>query len=535
MSEVTISKTDTRFDWLLSPLTVLISMAIGVMIGIYQKDVAVLIAPFGDIYLSLLQMCILPVLICAVASSLGELVKSHESKRSIGSMVLVFSIGLILTSGAGILAGIIGQPGTGLGEDTQAVLGQLVHKSSIGLDIEMFFFEENPLSQASPSLLNFFVGIVPSNIMESMTNGNNLQVLFFAIVLGVAAGFIPGRHSDSLLLMLSSIYLAFSKVIKWAMYILPFGLCCLMADQVSRVGPEILIAMTKFVIVFVTCGISIVVICTIIIWKYSGKGFVEVIVGLKEPIIIALGTRNSLATIPSSLDALHTKLKFDKTKTNLLVPLGVTICRYGSVVYFSLATMFVAQLYDSPLDFHAYVIILIGSILAGMATSGASGVLTLAMMLLVLEPLGLPFEAVLVLFIAIDPIVDPLRTLLIVYVACASSAIISGREVYKNPDRVYFEDESCFFESDAGIFTVISIDSHHIHCLSSTPLESESTSLQGALKYSDSSLGQFHCRVIHQKIRADDLTEYTFEVIGDHISVDTFIATTTTNKYAEVV
>ena len=72
------------------------------------------IAPFGNIYLSLLQMCILPVLVCAVASSLGKLVKSSNSRKSLGSMVRVFAVVLVLMSSVGILAGLIGQPGSGL-------------------------------------------------------------------------------------------------------------------------------------------------------------------------------------------------------------------------------------------------------------------------------------------------------------------------------------------------------------------------------------------------------------------------------------
>lgn len=533
MSDITIDKLRSRFDWLLSPYSIIVSMTVGVLIGVYQKDIALAIAPFGNIYLALLQMCILPVLVCAVASSLGELVKSNGSNKSIGSMVLVFSVGLIVMSAVGILAGLIGQPGAGLDQETQAVLGQLVQKSGTGADLEMFFFQENPLPQGTPSFLNFFVDIIPSNVMESMAAGNNLQVLFFAIILGIATGFIPNHQSSHLLLVLEGVYLAFSKVIKWAMYILPFGLCCLMAEQVAKVGPEILMSMTKFIVVFVICALAIFVVCTVIIWRCSGKCFFETIAGLKEPIIIALGTRNSLATIPSALDALATKLQFDKTKTNLMVPLGVTICRYGSVIYFSLATMFVAQLYDTPLDAQAYAIILIGSIFAGMATSGASGVLTLAMMLLVLEPLGLPFEAVLVLFIAIDPIIDPLRTLLIVYVACATSALISGKEAYQN-DCLRFEDDTdCKFTVGAIELSVISLDAKHIVCLSNTPIESIGALNSGVLKYAGVDVGHYKFRVKQANERSNGMLEVEMVVTEGVVDMDCFI--NHINELAEAV
>ncbi len=524
MSETENRNSWFNAEWFLSPWAILISMVLGILIGGYQKGWAAVIAPFGKIYLSLLQMCILPVLLSAVASSLGGLVKSNETQGSIKRMVIVFSIGLFLASSFGIIAGVIGQPGKGLNQETQAVLGQIVQKSGAGQDLEIFFFQDNPVKESAPSLLDFFVKIIPSNVIESMSNGKNLQVLFFAVILGIASGFIPQRQSDSLLLLLEGTYLAFSKVIKWAMYILPFGLCCLMADQVSQIGMEILMAMTKFVLVFTVCGVLILISCTIIIWQCSGKKIYDVIVGLKEPVIIALGTRSSLATIPSALAALHTKLGFDKTNTNLLVPLGVTICRYGSIIYFAIATIFIAQLYDAQLGVQGYIIVLIGSILAGMATSGATGVLTLSMMLLVLEPLGLPFEAVLVLFIAIDPIIDPLRTLLIVYAACATSALISGKDKYIDLDRVYFEGDDCIFTTDSEELKVVNINSFGIACVNQNQIEPDKKIYNGVLKYRNITIGNYNYQIARVEKQKNNTYEIGLKIIDDLINIENIVS-----------
>jgi len=120
-------------------------------------------------------------------------------------------------------------------------------------------------------------------------------------------------------------------------------------------------------------------------------------------------------------------LNFDENDPCLLLPLGITVGRFGNVLFFSLAAVFVAQLYELPLGPSECTSILLCGALAGMATSGASGAVTLAMIMIVLEPLRLPWEAVLALFIAIDPIVDPMRTLLIVYPSCAFTAMLSER------------------------------------------------------------------------------------------------------------
>jgi len=498
MSESRVDAFRFKLEWLLSPWTILVSMSIGIAIGVFSKNTAAAIAPVGNIYLALLQMCILPILLSAVASSLGGLVRSKKTKGSIKHIVVVLATGLVLTSLIGVVCGLIGRPGQGLGEETMDVLGNLVHESESDIDLEMFFFIDMPDPDAGPSLVNFLQEIIPPNVMASMTNGRNLQVLFFAVTLGIASGFIPKRKSDSLLNLLEGIYLAFSKVISWAMYILPIGLCCLIAEQVSQIGVDILLAMTKFVAVFTVCCILIFVISTITIWQCSKRRLTEVLSGMKDTIIIALATRSSLATIPSALDAMHTKLGFDKTNTNLIVPLGITICRFGSIVYFAVATIFVAQLYNAHLGVQGLFIALVGSILAGMATSGATGVLTLTMMLLVFEPLGLPFEAVLVLFIAIDPIVDPLRTLIIVYPACASSALISGQEQHISTERIYFDDMNCIFTESSGIrCTVLNISPFGIACVyeGDKKFESDGSVQKGTLVYKDIAIGDYNYEV----------------------------------------
>jgi proton glutamate symport protein len=174
---------------------------------------------------------------------------------------------------------------------------------------------------------------------------------------------------------------------------------------------------------FYLAALLVFAVNTLIIWRRSGGTLLSAISRLKEPLIIALGTRNSLATLPSAINAVHEKLGFEKTGTQLILPLATLIGRFGNVLYFALAAMFVAQLYDAPLGVGGLLFAVIGAILAGMATSGSTGILTLAMVTIVLEPMGLPVEAALVLLMAIDPICDPPRTLTIVHTSCAVTTL----------------------------------------------------------------------------------------------------------------
>jgi proton glutamate symport protein len=438
------SKRTFKADFLLSPWAILIGMAFGIYIGAFYKntDVLPIMSGIGDTYLSLLQMCILPVLLSAVASSLGSLIRSKNSKKCIKMMVVTLAGALLLASMLGILGGMWGRPGSSLDSNTKTMMGKLLEKSETSLDLEMNFFGENPPENQEASLVNFFKKIVTPNIFDSLSKSHNLQVLFFAIIVGLAAGTIRKDAADSLLSVLEAVYLTFSQIIRWAMYLLPFGICCLVAKQLAEMGLDILMSMAKFIILFYACCIIFFIINTIIIWRKSGQPLFKVLSKLEKPIFIALGTRSSLATIPSAISAMADNLKFNATNTKLILPLGITIGRFGNVLYFALGAIFVSQLYNTELCWQCYLLIAVGSILAGMATSGSTGVLTLAMMCIVLEPLQLPLEAVLVLFIAIDPIVDPMRSLTIVYPSCAITALVAGKEEGEENKPKPSEDKS---------------------------------------------------------------------------------------------
>ncbi len=191
--------------------------------------------------------------------------------------------------------------------------------------------------------------------------------------------------------------------------------------------------MLRFVLVAILTFVIIYILSTLVIWRQTHLSPFAVFSQLKEPAFLALATSSSLACIPSAISALTDGLGFDRQTTQLVTPLSITLCRFGSVIYFALAALFVAQLYNKDLSGEQLAIVTVLSILAGMATSGATGVLTLTMLDIVLNPLRLPLEAVLVLFIAIDPILDPFRTLGIVHTGIAATALVAKSEPQRQP------------------------------------------------------------------------------------------------------
>lgn len=410
------------FEPLRSVWAILLGACAGAYIGLFKQEYVDYVEPFGKMYLDILKMCILPILMSAISLSIGRLVNNHSDAAYLKKMIMVFLVSSFLASVIGMFAGVIGQPGKNLDSDSMAALGSIIQDSGEP-DLEVSLFDPYEDSQDNSLLQNFFYNMVPDNIFNALSSGSNLKVLFFALLFGVALGTLKKNISDNLLGMLETVYATFARIVQWLMYLLPFGLCGLVALNLSMVGVGVLVAMMKFVPIAILTFASLFIISSLVMWSRTGS-FMRPLQALKEPMLIALGTSNGLACLPVSLTAMHKSLGYEKQVVDLVIPLTFTLCRIGPTIYFALATMFVVQLYNIELSVDGLVMVVVGSILAGMATAGSSGIALLTMLGLVLEPLGLPLDAVIILFIVIDPIIAPFRVLAIVHTACAITTVI---------------------------------------------------------------------------------------------------------------
>jgi proton glutamate symport protein len=427
------------------PVTILAGVAVGVVIGLCNGrisallgigDFAKIIAIPGQLYLFYLQMTVIPIIVTAISSSLGKLMRNKSSSGLIRRIVIAFVVCMIAMALIGMATGIIGKPGAGLDEDTRSLLANLIAKadnsgsSGDALEISLSSgLESGGALSSRPSLGNFFRDLIPSNIFQALTTGSTMAIVFFSIIFGVAIGFLKEESASMLISLFAAVFEAFQRLINWSLYLLPFGLVCLMAGQIAAVGPQIFMAMSKFIILYGIGTAVIFVISSVVMWARSGiANPLRVFSFLFEPILLAFATRNSMATLPSAITCLDKKMRFNHTSVNLTLPLGMTLGRFGNIFYFAVATFFVVQIYGTQLEPMHYALIFLGVVFGGTATAGASGIVTLSMLSIVLNPLSLPLEAVLVIFMAIDPIIDPFRTFLIVYVNMAATTLIAKRD-----------------------------------------------------------------------------------------------------------
>jgi Na+/H+-dicarboxylate symporter len=306
-------------------------------------------------------------------------------------------------------------------------LGVLVNDKDSSTDLNITLHEPMPVEPVV-SAGKMAEKFIPENIFNTLNNGESLKIVIFCLIFGVALGHLKTEGQKMLVEVLKSIQQASISIFKFLNYFLPIALLAMISSQVGKVGVGIFLTMFDFVFQQFIGGLLVVIAGTVVIWMRSGLSLMTVIRETKETLIVAVSSRSSLACIPYAQEALH-KLHFDKGGVELTVPLSFTVNRIGSIVYYAIATVFIANIYDAPLGLTGLLVVLFGSILAGLASAGTTGILTVATVAVVCDLLKLPSEAVLVLLIAVDPLMDMIRTASHVHGNVAVTAFVCDKEV----------------------------------------------------------------------------------------------------------
>ena len=235
-----------RAAMLKHPLVILLSIIVGIVLGILAKDVAKMLAPVGNLYLFFIQMSVYPILVSAIVSGLARLIKARSAGGNLLRMMIVFITCMLIASVFGLLSGLVGEPGHDLDEQAKQVLGQLINQNDRNvLELSLSDPAGDPVVH-QVDFWNFLRMLVPPNIFQALDQGLALQIVFFSIIFGIALGSIRSEASDLLINIMLSVLETFQRLVAWSLYGLPFALVCLIATQVASVGVEIFSAMLKF-------------------------------------------------------------------------------------------------------------------------------------------------------------------------------------------------------------------------------------------------------------------------------------------------
>ncbi len=364
--------------------------------------------PLGDIFINLIKMLVVPLVfatLVAGAAAVGDV--SRLGKIAIKSLIY-YTVTTVFAVSIGLIVANILQPGSG---------------------VEISQNASNTISVAPPSLLSVFMGIIPTNPVKSMTDGNMLQIIFFAVFLGVAISSLGSKHNH-IHQFFDSLAEAMLKLTSMVMMYAPIGVFGLLTYAVGTYGAEVLLPLLKLIMVmFVACIIHICIIYLPCI-KYSGVPLKKFFKELTSTILVAFSSASSAAALSSNLQSVQ-RLGASRPVSSFLIPLGNTINMDGTAIYMGVCSIFAATFFGIDLTFDKQILIVIIAMLASVGTMGVPGA-GVIMISMVFTQVGIPLEAI-ALIAGIDRVLDMMRTTLNVLGDATGALTVSKAENDMHP------------------------------------------------------------------------------------------------------
>lgn len=363
----------------------LLALLLGLILGFFLKDNAIYLKPLGDTFLKLLKMMIVPLIFISLIHSIINL----KNTTKLGGIALKSIIWFVITN---IIAIIL------------TIIGGVIVKPGIGITITNNFMPQ--VTRAPSSLLDTLLNIIPSNPLQAFVEGNVLQVLFLAIILGLALIKIPGDKTATYNVIDNANNLVI-YIIRIIMELMPLGIFALLAYSTSVLGLTLLIKLAKFaLLLIVLCAIQMFIVYSLLLKMYGFK-VISFFKDALETIIVSFSTASSSATLPTNILSAK-KMGISEEVRTFVLPLGTAINTNGSSMHQALIAIFIAQMVGFHLEFYHYFIIIVTTLISSLGTAGIPGV-GLIMVTIVLNTLGLPIEGVAIVA-GIDRLLDMVRT-----------------------------------------------------------------------------------------------------------------------------
>ncbi|RXK01085.1 dicarboxylate/amino acid:cation symporter [Arcobacter sp. CECT 8986] len=388
---------------------IIIAMIIGVIVGLLMKEDASMFAPLGTIFIHLIKMLVVPLIAISIISGAAS-IGGTSSAGKIG--VSTFAFFLITSAFAVALA-------LGMGE---------YFKPGIGVDlssVKHMFSNEYADKGGIPGFFETITGIIPTNVFQSLTDANILQILFFCLFLGIAISRLEKEKSAPLLNGLNALVEAFIWMINIVMKFAPIGVFGLMADAIGTFGFDVLKLITNLVVVYM---IAILIFGFLffpaLVKLFSSTSPKKFISAMKKPQTVALSTASSMGTLPVTMEVCEDELKVSKSTSSFVLPLGATINMSGNAIYYGLVAIFFAQVFHVDLGFPEYGAIILTATIGAIGQAGVPGPSFLVVAVLLAA--NIPIEGLPLLF-ALDRIFDMTRTALNITGDAACAVIVDDK------------------------------------------------------------------------------------------------------------
>lgn len=361
------------------------------------------IKPFGTIFLNLVKFIVVPIVLFSIMCG----IISMSDIRKVGVIGLKTVVFYLCTTAFAVTIGLIGG---------NLFKGMFPVVATTDLAYE---------ASASTSFMDTLVNIFPSNFFKPLVEGNMLQVIVMAILMGFSI-ILVGEKNVRVVAAFNDLNDIFMKCMELILKLSPIGVFCLLCPIIATNGPAIIGSLAMVLLTAYICYIvHAAVVYSLTVKTMGGMSPVKFFKGMMPAIMFAFSSASSVGTLPINLDCTQ-KLGAKKEVASFVLPLGATINMDGTAIYQGVCAIFIASCYGIQLTLPQMLTIVLTATLASIGTAGVPGA-GMVMLAMVLTSVGLPVDGI-ALVAGVDRIFDMGRTTVNITGDAACAIVVSNME-----------------------------------------------------------------------------------------------------------
>ena len=391
-------------------------MVLGILFGFIMNSiiggkgfVSDWISPFGEIFINLLKLIAVPLILASLIKGISDL-KDISKIKTMGLRTIIIYVGTTL------IAIIIGltivntiQPGVGMSEATIEKI-KLKYENDAGVKDKLV----KASAQQNTGPLQPLIDIFPTNIIKSLGEAKMLQIIFFALFVGISLLLIPEEKATPLVKFFDSLNEVVMKMVDLIMLFAPYAVFALMANVIIAFDDtEILLKLLQYAFCVVGGLVLMIGFYLILVKVYAKKSPLWFLKQISPAQLLAFSTSSSAATLPVTMERVEEHLGVDKEVSGFVLPVGATVNMDGTSLYQGIAAVFIMQvIWPEGLTFTNQLVIIATALLASIGSAAVPSA-GMVMLVIVLESIGFPPELLpigLALIFAVDRPLDMCRT-----------------------------------------------------------------------------------------------------------------------------
>ena len=407
---------------------IIIGMILGVIYGLIASKMGWLdftnnwIKPWGIIFVNLLKLIAVPLVFASLVKGVASLSDISRLSRIGGKTIAFYLTTTVIAVTIGLLLVNIVNPGADFDKDDIQLNASSEEGASVKITAAEGVKEEGPLQ--------FVVDIVPTNIFESASNNSNmLQVIFFAILFGIAIVMLPKERTVYVKGFFDGINDIILEIVDLIMLAAPYGVFALLGGLVVDFGASaaLFIALGKYSLT-VIAGLFLMacLVYPLILSIFTKVKYFNFFKGISPAQMLAFSTSSSAATLPVTMERCEDHLGVSEEVSSFVLPLGATINMDGTSLYQAVAAVFIAQVFGIELDLSQQLTIVLTATLASIGAAAVPGA-GMVMLVIVLGAINVPVEGLALIF-GVDRILDMIRTVVNVTGDATAATVVASTE-----------------------------------------------------------------------------------------------------------